>query len=162
MEYSNIRIGNGYDVHALKEGLPMWLCGVRIESETGFVAHSDGDVAIHALCDALLGAAALGDIVLHFPDNDDRWKGVDSKLLLKEVMSMVRAKGYELGNADITIALQAPKLRPHIDAMRSKLAEVIGTDIDNISVKATTTERLGFVGRKEGCEVWATVLIFKI
>ena len=157
MEYSNIRIGNGYDVHALKEGLPMWLCGVRIESETGFVAHSDGDVAIHALCDALLGAAALGDIGLHFPDNDDRWKGVDSK-----VMSMVRAKGYELGNADITIALQAPKLRPHIDAMRSKLAEVIGTDIDNISVKATTTERLGFVGRKEGCEVWATVLIFKI
>ena len=143
------RIGNGYDVHALKEGLPMWLCGVRIESETGFVAHSDG-------------AAALGDIGLHFPDNDDRWKGVDSKLLLKEVMSMVRAKGYELGNADITIALQAPKLRPHIDAMRSKLAEVIGTDIDNISVKATTTERLGFVGRKEGCEVWATVLIFKI
>lgn len=156
------RIGNGYDVHALKEGLPMWLCGVRIESETGFVAHSDGDVAIHALCDALLGAAALGDIGLHFPDNDDRWKGVDSKLLLKEVMSMVRAKGYELSNADITIALQAPKLRPHIDAMRSKLAEVIGTDIDNISVKATTTERLGFVGRKEGCEVWATVLIFKI
>ncbi len=137
------RIGNGYDVHSLKEGLPMWLCGVRIESETGFVAHSDGDVAIHALCDALLGAAALGDIGLHFPDNDDRWKGVDSKLLLKEVMSMVRAK-------------------PHIDAMRSKLAEVIGTDIDNISVKATTTERLGFVGRKEGCEVWATVLIFKI
>lgn len=100
------RIGNGYDVHSLKEGLPMWLCGVRIESETGFVAHSDGDVAIHALCDALLGAAALGDIGLHFPDNDDRWKGVDSKLLLKEVMSMVRAKGYELGNADITIALQ--------------------------------------------------------
>ena len=162
MEYSNIRIGNGYDVHSLKEGLPMWLCGIKNESETGFVAHSDGDVAIHALCDALLGAAALGDIGLHFPDNDGRWKGVDSKLLLKEVMSMVRAKGYELGNADITIALQAPKLRPHIDAMRSKLAEVIGTDIDNISVKATTTERLGFVGRKEGCEVWATVLIFKI
>lgn len=156
------RIGNGYDVHALKEGLPMWLCGIKIESETGFVAHSDGDVAIHALCDALLGAAALGDIGLHFPDNDDRWKGVDSKLLLKEVMSMVRAKGYELGNADITIALQAPKLRPHIDAMRSKLAEVIGTDIDNISVKATTTERLGFVGRKEGCEVWATVIIHRI
>ena len=156
------RIGNGYDVHALREGLPMWLCGVRIESEAGFVAHSDGDVAIHALCDALLGAAALGDIGLHFPDSDDRWKGIDSKLLLKEVMRMVRAKGYELGNADITIALQAPKLRPHIDSMRSKLAEVIGTDPGNISVKATTTERLGFVGRKEGCEVWATVLIFKI
>ena len=155
------RIGNGYDVHALREGLPMWLCGVRIESEAGFVAHSDGDVAIHALCDALLGAAALGDIGLHFPDSDDRWKGIDSKLLLKEVMRMVRAKGYELGNADITIALQAPKLRPHIDSMRSKLAEVIGTDPGNISVKATTTERLGFVGRKEGCEVWATVIICK-
>ena len=157
----NYRIGNGYDVHALKEGLPMWLCGIKIESETGFVAHSDGDVAIHALCDAILGAAVLGDIGQHFPDNDDRWKGVDSKLLLKEVMAKVRAKGYELGNADITIALQAPKLRPHIDKMRSKLAEVIGTDMDNISVKATTTERLGFVGRKEGCEVWATVIIFK-
>ncbi len=155
------RIGNGYDVHALREGLPMWLCGVRIESEAGFVAHSDGDVAIQALCDALLGAAALGDIGLHFPDSDDRWKGIDSKLLLKEVMRMVRAKGYELGNADITIALQAPKLRPHIDSMRSKLAEVIGTDPGNISVKATTTERLGFVGRKEGCEVWATVIICK-
>lgn len=155
------RIGNGYDVHALREGLPMWLCGVRIESEAGFVAHSDGDVAIHALCDALLGAAALGDIGLHFPDSDDRWKGIDSKLLLKEVMRMVKAKGYELGNADITIALQVPKLRPHIDSMRSKLAEVIGTDPGNISVKATTTERLGFVGRKEGCEVWATVIICK-
>ena len=101
------RIGNGYDVHALKEGLPMWLCGVRIESETGFVAHSDGDVAIHALCDALLGAAALGDIGLHFPDNDDRWKGVDSKLLLKEVMSMVRAKGYETAPAHRRDAFQA-------------------------------------------------------
>ena len=162
MDFSGIKIGNGYDVHALKEGLPMWLCGIRIESETGFVAHSDGDVAIHALCDALLGAAALGDIGLHFPDNDGRWKGIDSKLLLKEVMAMIRAKGFELGNADITIALQAPKLRPHIDDMRSKLAETIGTDINSVSVKATTTERLGFVGRMEGCEVWATVIIFKI
>ena len=153
------RIGNGYDVHALREGLPMWLCGVRIESEAGFVAHSDGDVAIHALCDALLGAAALGDIGLHFPDSDDRWKGIDSKLLLKEVMRMVRAKGYELGNADITIALQAPKLRPHIDSMRSKLAEVIGTDPGNISVKATTTERLGFTGREEGIAAYAVALL---
>ena len=101
------RIGNGYDVHALREGLPMWLCGVRIESEAGFVAHSDGDVAIHALCDALLGAAALGDIGLHFPDSDDRWKGIDSKLLLKEVMRMVRAKGYELGNGK-----QPPPAKP--------------------------------------------------
>ena len=161
MESSDIRIGNGYDVHALKEELPMWLCGIRIESEAGFVAHSDGDVAIHALCDALLGAAALGDIGLHFPDNDERWKGIDSKSLLKEVMRLVMAKGYRFGNADITIALQAPKLRPHIDSMRSTLAEVIGTDVGNISVKATTTERLGFVGRKEGCEVWATVILYK-
>jgi 2-C-methyl-D-erythritol 2,4-cyclodiphosphate synthase len=161
MEYSDIRIGNGYDVHALKEGLPMWLCGVQIKSEAGFVAHSDGDVAIHALCDALLGAAALGDIGLHFPDNDDRWKGIDSKLLLKDVMAMLRAGGYELGNADITIALQAPKLRPYIDSMRISLAETIGTEPERISVKATTTEHLGFVGREEGCEVWATVIIFK-
>lgn len=153
------RIGNGYDVHALKDGLPMWLCGVRIESESGFVAHSDGDVAIHALCDALLGAAALGDIGQHFPDNDDRWKGVDSKELLKEVMRMVRSGGYELGNADITIALQSPKLSPHIDSMRSTLSQVTGAGIERISIKATTTERLGFVGRKEGCEVWATVII---
>ncbi len=137
----------------------MWLCGVRIESAMGFVAHSDGDVAIHALCDALLGAAALGDIGQHFPDTDDRWKGIDSKLLLKEVVNMLADKGCSLVNADITIALQAPKLRPHIDTMRRTLAEVIGCDIDRISVKATTTERLGFVGRGEGCEVWATVLV---
>ncbi len=155
----NYRIGNGYDVHALEEGLPMWLCGMRIESGMGFVAHSDGDVAIHALCDALLGAAALGDIGQHFPDTDDRWKGIDSKLLLKEVVNMLADRGYSLVNADITIALQSPKLRPHIDAMRRTLAEVIGCDTDRISIKATTTERLGFVGRGEGCEVWATVLI---
>lgn len=155
----NLRIGNGYDVHALRKGLPMWLCGVQVESETGFVAHSDGDVAIHALCDALLGAAALGDIGLHFPDNDDRWKGIDSKLLLKEVVNMLAESGYVLVNADITIALQAPKLRPYIDTMRATLADVIGCGVGQVSVKATTTERLGFVGRGEGCEVWATVLV---
>ncbi len=155
----NLRIGNGYDVHALRKGLPMWLCGVQVESETGFVAHSDGDVAIHALCDALLGAAALGDIGLHFPDNDDRWKGIDSKLLLREVVNMLAETGYVLVNADITIALQAPKLRPYIDTMRATLAEVIGCGVGQVSVKATTTERLGFVGRGEGCEVWATVLV---
>lgn len=155
----NLRMGNGYDVHALRKGLPMWLCGVQVESETGFVAHSDGDVAIHALCDALLGAAALGDIGLHFPDNDDRWKGIDSKLLLKEVVNMLAETGYVLVNADITIALQAPKLRPYIDTMRATLADVIGCGVCQVSVKATTTERLGFVGRGEGCEVWATVLV---
>lgn len=156
---SGFRIGNGYDVHVLKEGLPMWLGGVKVESEIGFVAHSDGDVAIHALCDALLGAAALGDIGKHFPDSSDEWKGIDSKVLLGKVVSML--KGYEIVNADITIALQAPKLRPYIDSMRSTLARVMGVDVDRVSVKATTTERLGFVGRGEGCEVWATVLIEK-
>lgn len=157
------RVGNGYDVHALKEGLPMRLCGVDIPSAKGFVAHSDGDVAIHALCDALLGAAALGDIGLHFPDSDPRYKGIDSTKLLSEVVAMItgkgRREGYRIVNADITIALQEPKLRPYIDAMRQTLAGVMGIDKSQVSVKATTTERLGFVGRGEGCEVWATVLI---
>ena len=156
-----IRIGNGYDVHALADGLPMWLGGVRIPSETGFVAHSDGDVAIHALCDALLGALALGDIGHLFPDTSDEWKGIDSKVLLGKVVDLVRGKGWQLGNADITIALQRPKLAPHIPSMRETLAGVMGTGVDAVSVKATTTERLGFVGRCEGCEVWASVLLIK-
>ena len=125
----------------------------------GFVAHSDGDVAIHALCDALLGAAALGDIGLHFPDSDPRYKGIDSKKLLAEVLRLVAGKGFSVGNVDITIALQAPKLRPHIDSMRACLAEVMGVSADRVSVKATTTERLGFVGRGEGCAVWATATL---
>lgn len=158
---TDIRIGQGYDVHAIADGLPMWLGGVQIPSGFGFIAHSDGDVAIHALCDAMLGALALGDIGKHFPDSDPAYKGIDSKKLLFHVMELVRSKGYELGNADITIALQAPKLRPHIDTMRRTLAEVIGCDEDAISIKATTTERLGFVGRGEGCEVWAVCLLTK-
>jgi 2-C-methyl-D-erythritol 2,4-cyclodiphosphate synthase len=125
------------------------------------VAHSDGDVAIHALCDAILGALALGDIGHLFPDNDDRWKGVDSKILLGKVMELARERGWEIGNADITIALQRPKLAPHIHSMRETLARVMGTEVEAVSVKATTTERLGFVGREEGCEVWATVLLVK-
>ena len=156
MEY---RIGQGYDVHALADGLPMWLGGVQIPSQTGFVAHSDGDVAIHALCDALLGALALGDIGHLFPDTDDRWKGVDSKELLTAVLALPEFRGWRVVNADITIALQAPKLASHIAAMRRKLAGVMGVAEDRVSVKATTTERLGFVGRREGCEVWAIVLI---
>lgn len=155
---TGIRIGNGYDVHALREGLPMWLCGVQVESKNGFVAHSDGDVAIHALCDALLGAAALGDIGLHFPDSDPKYKGIDSKELLRTVVAMT-GKEYDIENVDITIALQEPKLRPYIDKMRETLAETMGIDIQQVSVKATTTERLGFVGRGEGCEVWTTVLL---
>ena len=155
----DFRIGQGYDVHALAEGLPMVLGGVRIPSQTGFVAHSDGDVAIHALCDALLGALALGDIGHLFPDTDERWKGVDSTELLAAVLALPAYCGWTVVNADITIALQAPKLAPHIGAMRSRLAEVMGISPDRVSVKATTTERLGFVGRREGCEVWAIVLI---
>jgi len=155
----DIRIGNGYDVHALAPGLPMWLGGVQIPSETGFVAHSDGDVAIHALCDALLGALALGDIGHLFPDTSDQWKGVDSKLLLQKVVALVKEKGYRVGNVDITIALQRPKLAPHIQAMRETLAPILEITPDRVSVKATTTERLGFVGRCEGCEVWAVALL---
>ena len=154
-----LRIGNGYDVHVLAEGLPMWLGGVRIPSDTGFVAHSDGDVAIHALCDALLGALALGDIGHLFPDTAPEWKGVDSKLLLARVVALVKEHGWQVGNVDITIALQRPKLAPHVQAMRECLSEVMGISPARVSVKATTTERLGFVGRKEGCEVWAIVLI---
>ena len=139
----------------------MWLGGIQIPSSTGFVAHSDGDVAIHALCDALLGALALGDIGHLFPDTSDEWKGIDSKILLSKVMDEVKKRGWSVGNADITIALQTPKLAPHIVAMRECLAGVMGIDADCVSVKATTTEKLGFVGRKEGCEVWAVVLIKK-
>lgn len=155
----DFRTGNGYDVHALAAGLPMWLGGVRIPSENGFVAHSDGDVAIHALCDALLGALALGDIGHLFPDTSDEWKGIDSEILLAKVMDLVHGKGYRLGNADITIALQRPKLAPHIQTMRETLASIMEVPADRVSVKATTTEHLGFVGRGEGCEVWANVLI---
>ena len=155
------RIGQGYDVHQLREGLPMWLCGLRVESPVGFVAHSDGDVAIHALCDALLGALALGDIGHLFPDTSDEFAGIDSKILLDRVMRLVREQGWELANADITIALQAPKIARYVPAMRECLAGVIGVDVSQVSVKATTTERLGFVGRGEGCEVWAVALLCK-
>ena len=156
-----LRIGNGYDVHALAEGLPMWLGGVRIPSETGFVAHSDGDVAIHALCDALLGALALGDIGHLFPDTSDEWKGIDSKLLLGKVVALIGSKGWQVGNVDVTVALQRPKLAPHIATMRETLAPILGVGVDAVSVKATTTERLGFVGRGEGCEVWASATVIK-
>ena len=157
----DFRIGNGYDVHALAPDLPMWLGGVQIPSANGFVAHSDGDVAIHALCDALLGCLAFGDIGHLFPDSDPAWKGIDSKILLQKVVSILNEQGFRVGNVDITIALQRPKLAPHIDTMRRTLAPLLGVSPDRVSVKATTTERLGFVGREEGCEVWATALIFR-
>ena len=154
-----IRVGQGYDVHQLREGLDMWLCGVKVPSSVGFVAHSDGDVAIHALCDALLGALVLGDIGHLFPDTSDEFKGIDSKILLRRVVELVRSKGWDIVNADITIALQAPKIAWLVPSMRECLAEVMGVAVDAVSVKATTTERLGFVGRGEGCEVWAVALV---
>lgn len=157
----DIRIGNGYDVHALAEGLPLWLGGVLIESPIGCIAHSDGDVAIHALCDALLGALALGDIGKHFPDTSNEFKGIDSKILLDRVMGLIRTEGWTVANADITIAMQRPKLAPHIIPMRECLASVMGISVDRVSVKATTTEKLGFVGRSEGCEVYAVALLTK-
>lgn len=155
----DIRIGQGYDVHALASGLPMHLGGVEVMSDFGFVAHSDGDVAIHALCDAILGALALGDIGKHFPDSSAEFAGIDSRLLLERVVELVGKDGWTVGNADITIALQAPKLAPYIPQMRDELARIMGVKPSDISVKATTTERLGFVGRGEGCEVWAVVLL---
>ena len=161
MKFMDIRIGNGYDVHALAEGLPLWLGGVRIESPIGCIAHSDGDVAIHALCDALLGALALGDIGKHFPDTSDEFKGIDSKILLERVMDLIKRKGWSIGNADITIAMQKPKLAPYIIPMRECLSNIMGVAMDCVSVKATTTEKLGFVGRSEGCEVYAVVLLKK-
>lgn len=157
----NIRIGNGYDVHALAPGLPLWLGGVQVESPLGCIAHSDGDVAIHALCDALLGALALGDIGKHFPDTSDEFKGIDSKILLSRVMALIGAEGWNVINADITIAMQKPKLAPYIVPMRECLASLIGIPVSRVSVKATTTEKLGFVGRSEGCEVYAVVLLGK-
>ena len=157
----DIRIGHGYDVHALAEGLPLYLGGVKIEHTKGCVAHSDGDVAIHAICDALLGALALGDIGKLFPDTSAEFKGIDSKILLHRVCDVVAEKGYSVSNVDCTIAMQRPKLRPHIDTMRATLAEVMGLDVDRVSVKATTTEHLGFEGREEGVSTHAVVLLTK-
>lgn len=155
------RIGQGYDVHRLVKGRELWLCGVKLDHEYGLLGHSDADVAIHALCDAILGALALEDIGAHFPDNDPAYKGIDSKKLLKNVGNLMREKGYEIGNCDLTICAERPKLRPHILTMRQTLAEVINTPVDNISVKATTTERLGFTGREEGISAMAVVLLKK-
>lgn len=157
----DIRVGCGYDVHALADGLQLVLCGVRVPHTKGCVAHSDGDVAIHAICDAMLGALALGDIGKLFPDNDNKYKGIDSRILIKEVVDIVVDNGFVISNIDCTIAMQRPKLRPHIDHMRAALAEVVGIDVGRISVKATTTEHLGFEGREEGVSANAVVLLIK-
>lgn len=157
----NIRVGQGYDVHRLKEGHPFWLGGIQIDHYQGAVGHSDADVLIHVICDALLGAANLRDIGFHFSDRDPAYKGIDSKILLRETLKLIRGKGYEVGNVDATVCLQEPKLNPHIPAMKECLAGVMETDTDTISIKATTTEKLGFVGRKEGISAYASVLIYK-
>lgn len=154
-----MRIGHGYDVHAFGDGDHIMLCGVRIAHPCGLMAHSDGDVALHALTDGLLGALALGDIGHHFPDDDPTFEGVDSRQLLRQVVALVGERGYALGNADLTIIAQAPKLASHIGAMRQNLAEDLGCDMDQINVKATTTEKLGYVGREEGIAVHAVVLL---
>ncbi|TEW53465.1 2-C-methyl-D-erythritol 2,4-cyclodiphosphate synthase [Psychromonas sp. RZ22] len=156
-----IRIGHGYDVHKFGGEGPITISGIKIPYEQGLLAHSDGDVAIHAVCDAILGALALGDIGRHFPDNDPAYKGVDSRKLLSQVYQLAITKGYRLGNLDITIIAQAPKMSPYIDAMRGELSGLLNTDIGNVNVKATTTEQLGPMGRKEGIATHAVVILLK-
>ncbi len=157
--FPDIRIGNGFDVHRLVEGRRCIICGVDIPYDRGLLGHSDADVALHALSDALLGAAALGDIGLHFPDTDERWRGADSRMLLRRVVEIVAEAGYRPGNVDITIMAQAPKMLPHVPAMRANVASDLGLPIDRVSIKATTTERLGFTGRGEGIAAQATALL---
>ena len=156
-----IRVGHGYDVHALGEGLRLVLGGVEIPHTKGCIAHSDGDVLIHAICDAILGALALGDIGKHFPDSSAEFKGIDSRKLLVRVVELIAAEGYRVGNIDSTIAMQQPKLRPYIDFMRSQIAQCVGLDVADVSVKATTTEHLGFEGEQKGVSATAVVLIYK-
>lgn len=156
-----MRIGFGYDVHALAEGRELWLGGIRIEHSTGLLGHSDADVLIHAVCDALLGAANMRDIGYHFPDHAGEYKDIDSKILLRRTMELLREAGYELGNIDATIAAEQPKLNPHIPAMQQTMAEVMGVSPDAISIKATTSEKLGFVGRREGIAAYAVALIIR-
>ena len=154
-----MRIGTGYDVHALVAGRALVLGGVTIPHATGLAGHSDADVLLHAIADALLGALALGDLGAHFPDTDARWKGADSRALLRHVHALVAARGYAIGNVDATVVAQAPKLAPHVPAMRANVAADLGCDIGRISIKATTTERLGFAGREEGIAAEAVVLL---
>jgi len=158
----SFRVGFGFDVHQLKFGLEFWLGGIIIPHTKGGLGHSDADVLIHTICDALLGAANLGDIGKHFPDTAAEYKGIDSKILLKEVMVLIRDKGYEIGNIDSTICLQTPKIGPYILEMKKVLAFCMNIDVDQVSIKATTTEKLSFIGREEGVSAYATVLINKI
>ena len=155
------RVGFGFDVHRLVEGRELWLGGIRIDHSLGLLGHSDADVLIHALCDALLGAANMRDIGYHFPDTAGEYAGIDSKILLKKTVELIHGKGYSIGNADITVCAERPKLNPYIPAMQQTLAACMGVDPDDISIKATTTERLGFTGREEGISAYAVVLLEK-
>ena len=157
-----IRVGFGYDVHKLVPGRELWLGGIKIDHTEGLLGHSDADVLIHAICDALLGAANMRDIGYHLPDTANEYENIDSKILLKKTMALLRESGYELGNIDATVAAERPKLNPHIPKMKQVLASVLETEEDNVSIKATTTEKLGFTGRQEGMAAYATVLITKI
>jgi len=154
-----IRVGFGFDVHQLQDGIDFWLGGIKVPHTKGGLGHSDADVLIHSICDALLGAANLGDIGKHFPDTDPKYKGIDSKALLKEVMILIRENGYELGNLDSTICLETPKIGSYISQMQEALSDCMGVNKDLLSIKATTTEKLSFVGREEGVSAYATVLI---
>ncbi|MDR2026611.1 MAG: 2-C-methyl-D-erythritol 2,4-cyclodiphosphate synthase [Prevotellaceae bacterium] len=153
------RIGFGYDVHVLSEGYDFWLGGIKIDHYKGCIAHSDGDTLIHALCDALLGAAALGDIGVHFPDTSESYRGIDSKILLSNVVALLKKENYTVGNADITVCLQKPKIKDYIPEIRKVLSDIMGIPAGNVSIKATTTEKLGFVGQEEGIAVYAVALI---
>ena len=158
----NIRVGFGYDVHRLVFGRDLWIGGIKIEHELGLLGHSDADVLIHALCDALLGAANMRDIGYHFPDTSEEFKDVDSKILLARTIDLIATKGYKVGNVDLTICAERPKLNPHIPDMQEVLAHLMGISTDDVSIKATTTEKLGFTGREEGISAYAVVLIEKV
>jgi 2-C-methyl-D-erythritol 2,4-cyclodiphosphate synthase len=155
------RVGFGFDVHQLKDGHPFWLAGIQVPHFQGAFGHSDADVVIHAICDALLGAAALGDIGKHFPDTDMQFKGIDSKILLKKVVELLAKQHYQIGNIDVTLVLEKPKIKPFINQMQSTLAQVMGVQSDQISLKATTNEKMGYVGREEGVAAHAVALIYK-
>ena len=156
------RTGMGFDVHKLVEGRDLWICGVKIPYHLGLLGHSDADVALHALCDALLGAAALRDIGYHFPDNAGEFKNIDSKILLAKTVDLIATKGYQVGNVDATVCAERPKLKARIPEMQEVLAKLMKVDVDDVSIKATTTEKLGFTGREEGISAYATVLIEKL
>lgn len=157
-----IKVGFGFDVHQLVEGRELWLGGILLKHDKGLLGHSDADVLIHAICDALLGAANMRDIGYHFPDNAGEYKNIDSKILLKKTVDLIATKGYQIGNIDATVCAERPKLKAYIPSMQQVLAEVMGIDVDDVSIKATTTEKLGFTGREEGISAYATVLINRI